>query len=440
MLGLLRRQKWTLAASIFVVSILASSAVGYAAPPPPPVITQPTTGSRVKLLTIAVTIGASPLAGSEQVVFTGSASRTVGLTDMVGANTFTIDPNNVLATAQVTGITGGSTIPDGTYTMTYSYRNAGGQLSSTAVTNITIDTTAPTVTALSPVNASTGVSTSSFGITFNETVTVGSGNFVIKKVSDNTVVETIAANGAQVTGSGTTALTIQSLASFSSGTQYYIAIDSTAVQDLAGNNFAGYGTSADWSFTRAVNSATVPSSPGNSGSSVSSISIATPNGTNITAVNSVAENSLSGQDGDKIYPLGLVDFSFTAPVGSTNQMSLTFVTDLKPSQVTARKYKPSTHTYVDVPGAIVTETTVGGQHALLLSYSITDGGSLDDDGLANGVIVDPIGLASDPGKTELAATGSDITGPALIADLVAGLGVAAVIYMSMRSWRSHRMK
>lgn len=422
------------------MSILASSAVGYAAPPPPPVITQPTTGSRVKLLTIAVTIGASPLAGSEQVVFTGSASRTVGLTDMVGANTFTIDPNNVLATAQVTSITGGSTIPDGTYTMTYSYRNAGGQLSSTAVTNITIDTTAPTVTALTPVNASTGVSTSSFGITFNETVTVGSGNFAIKKVSDNTVVETIAANGAQVIGSGTGTLTVQSQASFLSGTQYYVAIDSTAFQDLAGNSFAGYSTSADWSFTRAVNSATVPSSPGNSGSSVSSISIATPNGTNITAVNSVAENSLSGQDGDKIYPLGLVDFNFTAPVGSTNQMNLTFITSLKPSQVVARKYRPSTHAYVDVPGAVITETTVGGQHALLLTYSITDGGPLDDDGLANGVIVDPVGLAADSAQVELANTGSNITVAAMVADIMAGLGIFAVSYISVRSWRTRQTR
>jgi len=38
---------------------------------------------------------------------------------------------------------------------------------------------------------------------------------------------------------------------------------------------------------------------------------------------------------------------------------------------------------------------VGGQPVLKVVYSVTDGGPLDEDGTANGVIVDPVGLAQD---------------------------------------------
>ena len=38
--------------------------------------------------------------------------------------------------------------------------------------------------------------------------------------------------------------------------------------------------------------------------------------------------------------------------------------------------------------------TIDGQSVLKATYSITDGGALDQDGLADGTITDPVGLAT----------------------------------------------
>src|SRR5690606_19007858 len=94
------------------------------------------------------------------------------------------------------------------------------------------------------------------------------------------------------------------------------------------------------------------------------------------------------------YPLGLVNFAASVASGSTNLVTLTFQTDLKPGEVTARKYNPVTKEYTTIVGATITETISSGKAALQLTYSVTDGGAMDQDGLVNGVIVDPVGLAT----------------------------------------------
>lgn len=99
-------------------------------------------------------------------------------------------------------------------------------------------------------------------------------------------------------------------------------------------------------------------------------------------------------DGDNTYPLGFVSFEADVANGATTTVSITQITDLVPSQVKARKYNAAlVQPYSDIPGATISNTTVDGKHALLLTYSITDGGELDQDGEANGTIVDPVGIA-----------------------------------------------
>ena len=136
----------------------------------------------------------------------------------------------------------------------------------------------------------------------------------------------------------------------------------------------------------------------------------------------------------------------TSAVGGTNQVSLTFVTDYTPSQVSARKFNPNTQTFSDVPGATITETTVSGAHALVVSYSITDGGPLDTDGLANGSIVDPIGLAAAAPvvpatvPSTLAPTGQNLGLTTLIVDILALLSILAVITMTIAPYWQRRSK
>lgn len=121
------------------------------------------------------------------------------------------------------------------------------------------------------------------------------------------------------------------------------------------------------------------------------ISITTPSGTDITCASSQAEAAQTKQDTAYDYPLGLVKLCLTSPA-INNQITITFATDLKPSQIKVRHYNATTGTYTSLGGALVTETTLNGKAALQLTYTIADNGSLDEDS-AVGSITDPVGLA-----------------------------------------------
>lgn len=116
-----------------------------------------------------------------------------------------------------------------------------------------------------------------------------------------------------------------------------------------------------------------------------------PDGTTLTCQAAVKESGLSAQDGIYSYPLGLVEFCFSG-ADTTNEITLTFITDLKPSEVTARKYNPNTAQYSTITEADITETTYHGLHALQVIYNIVDNGPLDADPDV-GEVADPVGLA-----------------------------------------------
>ncbi len=134
-------------------------------------------------------------------------------------------------------------------------------------------------------------------------------------------------------------------------------------------------------------------------------------GGEITCSGAKAEKNLSAQDKSASYPLGLVNFCLEVPTGSTHDITLTFQTNLKPSQVVARKYNSNTKKYANVPDATVTEDTIGGKHVLILNYQVTDGGELDEDGVANGAILDPVGLGVDP-QAQTPGGGNNSNNPA----------------------------
>lgn len=170
------------------------------------------------------------------------------------------------------------------------------------------------------------------------------------------------------------------------------------------------------------------------------VAIGTPAGTNITNAATAAATST---DSGFSYPLGLLNFTFTTNT-LVNQISLNFQTTLTPSQVVARKYNATTKTYTDIPGATITETTLNGQPALNVSYSITDGGPLDEDGVVNGVIVDPVGLAQIAASSTTNTTTAPNTGygtpqqsdrPAIFMAITGAAMVGAAGFFRARSAR-----
>ena len=82
---------------------------------------------------------------------------------------------------------------------------------------------------------------------FSEAIQKGTGDIVIKKLSDNSVVETIAVTNSNVTVSGSQ-LTINPTANLATGTDYYIGIANGAIKDTAGNNYAGITGNSIWNF------------------------------------------------------------------------------------------------------------------------------------------------------------------------------------------------
>ena len=78
---------------------------------------------------------------------------------------------------------------------------------------------------------------------------VASGNITIKKSSDDSTVETIAVTDSKITGTGTTQITINPASTLASSTGYYLNIAATALDDTAGNSYAGISDAITLNFT-----------------------------------------------------------------------------------------------------------------------------------------------------------------------------------------------
>lgn len=99
-------------------------------------------------------------------------------------------------------------------------------------------------------------------------------------------------------------------------------------------------------------------------------------------------------DSGFVYPAGLVSFTLhCSTVGATATVTQYFYGLDFSSLFSLRKYNPATKQYQAVAGATIASATIGGKVATKVTYQITDGGPLDQDGSANGVIVDPVGVA-----------------------------------------------
>ncbi|NOU19685.1 MAG: T9SS type A sorting domain-containing protein [Bacteroidales bacterium] len=112
------------------------------------------------------------------------------------------------------------------------------------------DVTPPTLSSTTPADEATGIALnlSSLSLTFSEDIAKGTGNIVVKKVSDDSVIETIdVTTGAVAISNSTATVTLTSTLAFN--TDYYINIDATAIKDLANNNFAGISDKTTWNFT-----------------------------------------------------------------------------------------------------------------------------------------------------------------------------------------------
>ena len=128
--------------------------------------------------------------------------------------------------------------------------NAFSGIFTTAWTFTTADITPPQISTLNPVLGATGVAAAaSMVLTFDETVSAGTGNVIIKEFGDDSTVATIAITDATQIMISTATLSINPTANLDEKTKYYLEIDSTCIKDASGNFFAGIAGSATWNFT-----------------------------------------------------------------------------------------------------------------------------------------------------------------------------------------------
>ena len=66
---------------------------------------------------------------------------------------------------------------------------------------------------------------------------------------DNSTVETIDVTSDQVSGSGSSQITITPSSNFENGIEYYVLIDATAFDDTDGGSYAGITSTTDLSFS-----------------------------------------------------------------------------------------------------------------------------------------------------------------------------------------------
>ncbi|MGI0134906.1 MAG: choice-of-anchor U domain-containing protein, partial [Candidatus Micrarchaeaceae archaeon] len=118
----------------------------------------------------------------------------------------------------------------------------------------------------------------------------------------------------------------------------------------------------------------IPSSSGcdlGNGASTSAASVAGPTG--YTALTSLTSFRIYCGNAGTTVPVSVIfDKVYTNPV--------------------AWYYNTSTHAYNTIPGASFTTVTIDRVAKTELLYTLTDGSGLDEDGIANGIIVDPVAL------------------------------------------------
>ena len=305
-------------------------------------------------------------------------------------------------------------------------------------TGAAADTTPPTVSSTNPAGNQAGVAANiAVTATFSEAMAGASlttATFTLVDGSGNPVAGTVTSAGATATFAPTVIL--------ANGTTYTATV-TTGAKDLAGN---GLVQSRAWSFTTVSGTsdtdgdgipdnldafpndnrkATVPNPMGGQGTTIDTSSTA---GARLMGVAAMADTDASlnqtGKPAGFGFGGGVIAFKVAglAP-GGTASVVLTFPASIPAN---AKIFKIDSGGFHEFPGAVISGNTV--------TLTLKDGGAGDADGVANGVIDDPVGLAtpvassapdSSGGSCAVAGTGG---GPV---DAVGAYGFLALIALGL---------
>jgi len=158
-----------------------------------------------------------------------------------GKQVITINPSSGFSSGQVVYVAIGASVEDDS-----------DNLNSPQSAVFTVEDIAPpTLDATTPVDESTSVGvTDNLELVFNEAVNIGFGTIKIYRSSDNSIFESMSVTSvSQVSGGGTPAILVNPTNTLDYMTSYYVQVDGTAFDDLAGNSYAGISDTTTWNFT-----------------------------------------------------------------------------------------------------------------------------------------------------------------------------------------------
>ncbi|MDA7462904.1 Ig-like domain-containing protein, partial [Candidatus Pelagibacter ubique] len=122
-------------------------------------------------------------------------------------------------------------------------------ISSTTARSFTTTNAVPTLTSSVPADDAPDVERdANIILNFSENVDAETGDIKIYKISGE-LVETIGVTSSQVTGSGTSQITINPSSNFDSLTEYYVLIGETAFDNSSSGSYAGISSTTALSFT-----------------------------------------------------------------------------------------------------------------------------------------------------------------------------------------------
>lgn len=139
----------------------------------------------------------------------------------------------------------------------------------------------------------------------------------------------------------------------------------------------------------------------------STVTVPSSSGCTLDTPTSTANSAVSTDTGFNPV-VNLTGFTLYCPTaGATVSTTIIYDKLYDTSKSVLRQYNATTQTYNTIAGTTFGTTTVGGVTKSTVTYSLTDGGAYDQDGTANGAIVDPVTF-SNPNTTTATAPSTGV--------------------------------
>jgi hypothetical protein len=147
----------------------------------------------------------------------------------------------------------------------------------------------------------------------------------------------------------------------------------------------------------------------------------------------VGAESSQNPDSNYSYPFGLAGFQITCDNNGDTARIRQYYYGVEGSELYGVRKWRGGNTYQQIPAQNL-GMPVNNSVVFLIEYNITDGGEFDDDGVANGIVVDPSGAALlSEQNSELASTGVNIWAYLTLAISVTLTGGALMIRQSSKT-------